>query len=324
MPIFFIFATMKRKQGIAEKLNHNVRNTLRLYGISRLIIGVSGGADSCALLKIAHNIGIDVLAVHCNFHLRGDESMRDQHHVEKLCTNLNIPLKIVDFDVESYSSQPGVSVEMACRDLRYSYFRELLAETDYDRIAVAHNADDNIETLMLNLFRGSGVKGLKGMVIDTGEIIRPLLRFSRKEIEAYLKETDIDYITDSSNLSSDYRRNYIRNELLPAIESRWPGVRSALSTTIENLQSEEHVLSWAAEKLLPEDDFLPMQDIFDSPDPFWLIYRFASRYGATRDIALEITDVFYKKGGSQTIVGKTWKVGKGRLTFIMKGLKYDL
>lgn len=315
---------MKLKQSIVEKLNQNVRNTLRLHGVSRLIIGVSGGADSCALLKIVHQIGIDVLAVHCNFHLRGDESMRDQRHVENLCAELNIPLKIVDFDVESYSSKPGVSVEMACRDLRYSNFRELLTESGYDRIAVAHNADDNIETLMLNLFRGSGVRGLKGMVVDTGEIIRPLLKFSRKEIEAYLDETGINYITDSSNLSSDYRRNYIRNELLPAIERRWPGVRSAISATIENLQSEERVLSWATENLVPEDDFLPMQDIFDSPDPFWLIYRFASRYGASRDIALEITDVFYKKGGSQTIVGKTWKVGKGRLTYIMKGLKYDL
>ena len=161
------------------------------------------------------------------------------------------------------------------------------------------------------------------MVEDNGVVIRPLLTFSRKEIETYLTENGVDYVTDSSNLTSDYRRNYIRNELLPAIEQRWKGARKAISTTIANLQSEEQILKWAEDELLPADDFLSLQTIADSPDPFWIIYRFASRYGATRDVALEITDVYEKKAGSQTIVGKSWKAGEGRLIFIMKGLKYE-
>lgn len=317
------FVIVKRNKGISAKMAVRVRKLLNGKGVSRLIIGVSGGADSCALLHILSEMRLQVQAVHCNFHLRGEESMRDQYYVESLCRHLDIPLNIVDFDVLALSSIPGISVEMACRDLRYDYFRNLLKESGFDRIAVAHNADDNIETLLLNLFRSSGVKGLKGMVEDNGVVIRPLLTFSRKEIETYLTENGVDYVTDSSNLTSDYRRNYIRNELLPAIEQRWKGARKAISSTIANLQSEEQILKWAEEELLPADDFLSLQTIADSPDPFWIIYRFASRYGATRDVALEITDVYEKKAGSQTIVGKSWKAGEGRLIFIMKGLKYE-
>lgn len=301
----------------------SVRKLLNAKGVARLIIGVSGGADSCALLHILSEMRMEMQAVHCNFHLRGEESMRDQHHVEALCRELDVPLKVVDFDVEALSNQPGISVEMACRDLRYEYFKQLLKESGFDRIAIAHNADDNIETLLINLFRGSGVKGLKGMVKDNGTIIRPLLSFSRKEIEAYLRENGVEYITDSTNLCSDYRRNYIRNELLPAIEKQWKGVRKAITTTIRNLQSEEQVLRWAEEELLPSDDFLSLKTIAASPDPFWIIYRFASRYGATRDVAVEIADVYEKKAGSQTIVGKSWKAGDGRLKFYMKGLKFE-
>ena len=140
------FVIVKRKKGISAKMAVRVRKLLNGKGVSRLIIGVSGGADSCALLHILSEMRLQVQAVHCNFHLRGEESMRDQHYVESLCRHLDIPLNIVDFDVNALSSKPGISVEMACRDLRYDYFRSLLKESGFDRIAVAHNADDNIET----------------------------------------------------------------------------------------------------------------------------------------------------------------------------------
>lgn len=304
-------------------MEQGIRKVLSTNCISRVIAGISGGADSCAMLIALHDLKVEIIAVHCNFHLRGEESMRDQKHVEELCRNLNIPLKIVDFNVKTLSDKPGISVEMACRDMRYGYFKDLLAETGFDRIAVAHNADDNIETLFLNLFRGAGVKGLKGMVADNGVILRPMLQFSRKDIEDYLQEFGIGYVTDSSNLISDYRRNYIRNELLPAIEDRWPGVRKAITATIGNLQAEERILNWAESSIVPSDDFLPLKQIQEAPDPFWVIYKFASKHGATRDVALEITDVYNKKGGSQTIVGKCWKAGEGRLKFLMKGLKFE-
>jgi len=291
-------------------------------GISSVVAGISGGADSTALLLALKAVGVKTHAIHCNFHLRGAESMRDQTAVESLCNRHGVSLRVVDFDVEKYRMGRNVSVEMACRDLRYEEFHKVLESTGSDRIAVAHNADDNVETLFINLFRGSGVTGLRAMVPDTGVLVRPLLHVSRKDIEAYIKDKGERYVVDSTNLESDYRRNFLRNEVIPLIEKRWPEVKKTISTSIENLRGEERVLKWAEAELIPEGDFLPMQRIFDAPDRFWLIYRFASAHGATRVIALEILDVFEKKGGQQTIVGKSWKAGCGRLVFAMKGLKY--
>lgn len=314
---------MKRKVDISSIIEKKVSCALRRAGVSRVIAGISGGADSTALLLALKYAGTDVVAIHCNFHLRGEESMRDQKAVDELCRKYNIPLRIVDFDVDEYrNSRKGMSVEMACRELRYEKFHEIMNEISADRIAIAHNSDDNVETLLINLFRGSGVTGLRAMLPDTGILLRPLLDVSREDIEKYLQEKGEAFVVDSTNLESDYRRNFLRNDIIPLLEGRWKGVRKTISTSIENLRGEERVLKWAEKELLPDGNFLPMQSIFDAPDRFWLIYRFASRYGATRDIALEILDVFEKKGGKQTIVGKSWKSGQGKLFFTMKGLAF--
>ncbi len=315
---------MRHKANISSKVERAVADALWHAGVNRVVAGVSGGADSTALLLALKSAGVDVVAIHCNFHLRGEESMRDQRAVEELCRKCDVALRIVDFDVEGYrGSKKGVSVEMACRELRYERFYEIMEEVSADRIAIAHNSDDNVETLLMNLLRGSGVTGLRAMLPDTGVLVRPLLDISREEIEKYLQEKGEKFVVDSSNLMSDYRRNFLRNEVIPLLERRWKGVRKTISTSIENLRGEESVLKWAEKELLPEGKFLPMQSIFDAPDRFWLIYRFASRYGATRDVALEILDVFEKKGGKQTIVGKSWKSGQGKLIFKMKGLVFE-
>ncbi len=315
---------MKRKADISSEVERVVAETVKRAGISRVVAGVSGGADSTALMIALKAAGIEIKAIHCNFHLRGEESMRDQEAVEALCRKYEVSLEVADFDVEDYRrSRRGVSVEMACRDLRYEKFHEMMRDTSADRIAIAHNADDNVETLLMNLFRGSGVTGLRAMLPDTGIQIRPLLSVSREEVEMYLHEKGETFVVDSTNLESDYRRNFIRNDVIPLLEERWKGIRKTITTSIENLQSEERVLKWAEKELLPDSEFLPMQSISDAPDRFWLIYRFASRYGATRDVALEVLDVFEKKSGKQIIVGKSWKSGRGKLVFTMRGLKYE-
>ena len=150
--------------------------------IRKLIVGVSGGADSMALLHCLQAAGLDILAVHCNFHLRGDESNRDMEFVKEYCKSERIALQVIEFDVDEFRRLNGGSVEMACRDLRYNKFRELMQQTGSDRIAVAHNADDQAETLLLNLMRGAGVSGLRAMKHDTGFVVRPLLDYSRSEI----------------------------------------------------------------------------------------------------------------------------------------------
>lgn len=315
---------MKVKTGIIARLEKTVKDAVLKAGVNKVVVGFSAGADSTALLLTLVASGVEVIPVHCNFHLRGEESMRDEDVARKICKSLNLDIMVIDFDVNGYiaSRGSGTSVEMACRELRYAEFERIVEDCGADRIAVAHNADDNVETLLLNLFRGSGVTGLRGMLPDTGKIIRPLLNVSRTEIESYLGERNIGFVVDSTNLSNDYRRNYIRHDILPLIEKRWPGVRRAISTTIVNLRCEESVLKWGEEYWLNEGDTISISTISESPDPFWTIYKFASRYGVSRTVACEICDVFEKKAGSQLIVGKRWEAKGGYLIFDMKKLKF--
>lgn len=245
-------------------------------GISNVAATVSGGADSVALLSLLIECRMkEVTALHCNFHLRGEESMRDQRHVEQTCRKLGVRLLVKDFDTLAYMEEnKGISLEMACRELRYSWFRTASASLGADRIATGHNADDNIETMLLNLLRGSGTAGLKGMMPDNGEIWRPLLSVHRREITDYLASAGLTYITDSSNLTSDYRRNFIRNEVIPLLRSRWPGLNKALDRSIRLLRDDNAVVTASVCRSLPEDDVLPVSDIMDFPAPELLVRRF--------------------------------------------------
>ena len=263
------------KQTSLEKV---VRNCIKNADVRSLVVTVSGGADSVALIAALSSLSryLSINALHCNFHLRGEESNRDQASVENLCRNLNLPLFVKDFDVEAYmQANKGVSVEMACRELRYEWFRNMKAELGAERIATGHNADDNIETLLLNLLRGSGTTGLKGMLCDTGEIIRPLLSIHRSEIISYLSQRDLSYVTDSSNLTSDYRRNFLRNEVLPLIRSRWAGADKALDRSISLLQSENRLVEEAVRKALPPSGHPLLRDtVLSFPAPELLIRRY--------------------------------------------------
>lgn len=295
----------------STNLESEVKRVVECSGAKRLLIGVSGGADSTALLAAITNLGIDCIAVHCNFHLRGDESMRDQNFTESLCKSLHVPLHIIDFDVADYMRTHDVSTEMACRNLRYAEFLQIMHSEHCDRISVAHNSDDNAETLFLNLMRGTGVTGLRGMLPDTGEILRPLLNINRQEILEYLHSRNLTYITDSSNLQSDFRRNYLRNDILPLLEQRWPGVRKALQRTIANMRQEELVLNFTEKQFLSSDTTsLPYSTIKRAPDALWLIHRFSTRFGASAGIAQEILNTITSVNVQS---GKWWRVPQGRI-----------
>lgn len=279
--------------------------------IHSVIAGVSGGADSVALLLATVSAGIDVRAVHCNFHLRGRESDRDERFVSRLCRRLGVPLDVVHFDVPEYMRTHGVSTEMACRDLRYAEFRAILDSSRYDRIAVAHNADDNAETLILNLMRGAGVAGLRGMLPDTGEIIRPLLSVSRGDIERYLNALGQQYVTDSTNLSCDYRRNFIRNRVLPLLETEWPGAKASIARSQANLREEERMLDWTEARLTDGDHPTLSYDVIATcPVPTWIIRRFIARFGGS---AVQASEIACAIASAPTLPGKTWKVRDGRI-----------
>lgn len=202
---------------------------------SRILVALSGGADSVALLHILLRLGYSCEAAHCNFHLRGDESLRDQHFVEALVRSLNIPLHIVHFDTAEYAVKHGISIEMAARELRYDWFEKLRQSRQADVIAVAHHRDDSVETFLLNLIRGTGIKGLRGIQPVNGRIVRPLLPVSRQELLQYLADLNQTYVTDSTNLQDEYTRNKIRLNLIPLLEEINPSVSSTIAETADRL-----------------------------------------------------------------------------------------
>lgn len=205
----------------------------------RLLVGVSGGCDSVFLLRSLLALGYPCVVAHCNFRLRGEESDRDERFVRNLCQRLKVKCHVVSFDTRQYASSNHISIEMAARDLRYDCFERLRVSERATAIAVAHHGDDNVETMLLNVLRGTGLKGLKGIDPVRGNVIRPLLCLNRVEIEDAMTRNRWDYVTDSSNLQPDCRRNQVRLWLLPVMERIEPNVRVVLRRLIENLRGDE-------------------------------------------------------------------------------------
>ena len=201
-----------------------------------IIVGISGGTDSVVLLHILISLGYDCIAAHCNFNLRMEESIRDEEFVRKLAHSYSIPCYVIDFDTTKYAENHKISIEMAARDLRYAWFEDLIKKYHAQAIAVAHHADDSIETLLMNLVRGTGLRGLTGIQPRNKNVVRPLLCCTREELENYLIEQGLEHVEDSTNQENNYLRNKFRNELLPLLTEINPTARENLYKTLANLE----------------------------------------------------------------------------------------
>ncbi len=218
-----------------------------------VICGLSGGADSVCLLivlyEISSKIGFTVKALHVNHCLRGEESDRDENFCHELCEKLDIPFKAVSCNVTAFAEEKQLSVEESARILRYGIFAE---NSDGAKIATAHNANDNLETVIFNLARGSALKGVSGIPPVRDNIIRPLLAVSRNEIENHLKTLNQEYVTDSTNLSDDYTRNKIRHQILPVLCGINPSLVETSVNSIETLREENSLIEEMTEKALKD------------------------------------------------------------------------
>lgn len=227
------------------------------FGISRgatVLVAYSGGADSTALLAALVETGYRCRALHCNFHLRGSESDRDEAFSRRMAARLGCEISVVDFDVEARRRLTGESVEMACRELRYGWFARMFAEASERGenpacVAVAHHESDNIETFFLNTLRGSGLRGLRAIPPRRGIFMRPLLSVAKADIDAYLASRNLDFIVDSSNLSDTYRRNRVRNIVMPALRDAFPDATSGIARTISHLRSDYELLDALIERV---------------------------------------------------------------------------
>ena len=245
----------------------------------KILVALSGGADSVALLLVLLQAGFHCEAAHCNFHLRGKESDRDEKFVRDLCRSQSIRLHTKDFDTMAYAREKGISIEMAARELRYGYFEELRTDWRFDKIAVAHHRDDNVETLLLHLVRGTGLKGLTGMRYRNGYV---MLDTSREEIERYLAGEGQSYVTDSTNLETEAVRNKIRLEFLPMMKTVNPSILDTLQDTIRHLEDAYTLYNIAVEDLkarICRNNRIDIQALKTIPAARTILFELLSAYG---------------------------------------------
>ena len=250
------------------------------------LIALSGGADSVALLRILRDLGYHIEAAHCNFHLRGAESDRDEQFVKQLCHSLNIQLHLIHFDTAEYAALHQVSIEMAARELRYGYFRQLCQDIGAESVCVAHHRDDAVETFLMNLLRGSGIHGLTGIRPKNGQIVRPLLGVSRQEIEDYLHSIGQDYVTDSTNLHDDVLRNKLRLNVLPLLKEINPSAAENIDKTARFLQEAERIYDAAMQNALQslvhtegQVQSVSIQELLKQPAVGTFLHEWLSPYG---------------------------------------------
>ena len=197
----------------------------------KLLVAISGGADSVALAHLLKQAGYNFELAHCNFKLRSKESDADEKFCKLLAKQLNVKIYTQQFDVKEYSAKHKISIQMSARALRYSWFLELLEEKKINYLLTAHHANDTIETVLINLIRGTGIKGLIGVPEKNGEIVRPLLNFSREDIDKYIKKNKLKFRLDKSNLDDKYNRNFLRLNVIPKLKKLNPNIEN---TFIEN------------------------------------------------------------------------------------------
>lgn len=219
-----------------------------LHG-SRLLLAISGGLDSVVMTHLCHQLKLNMSLAHCNFNLRASESDADEDFVLALADDLDLDVFVESFDTASYAKEQRISIQMAARELRYQWFFELAEQLDFDYILTAHHADDNLETFLINLTRGTGLEGLTGIPELSGKIVRPLLPFSREALEAFARKEKIEWREDATNASTKYLRNKLRHDVIPTLKQINPQLLQNFQTTISNLLDSQDLIDSAVVRI---------------------------------------------------------------------------
>jgi tRNA(Ile)-lysidine synthase len=287
----------------------------------KVVVGLSGGADSVVLLYLLNRLGYECVAAHCNFHLRGEESVRDEAFAKQLADSFKIPFYKQDFDTYAIAKERGISIEMAARDLRYEWFESLRKNHQAIAIAVAHHKDDSIETLLLNLIRGTGIKGLTGIKPQTGFVVRPLLCVSKQEILQFAEKKELPFITDSSNLQDEFTRNKIRNQVLPLLRTINPAVREALTQTMNNLDEVAKIYDAEIEKACKyvfdkEKGSIDMGRLKSFPSSESVLFELLKNYGFGKEVIQDIYQAIDSQSGKE-FYSDQYRLVRDRTEFLL-------
>ena len=315
---------MEKKRYLCVMLKHDVQKFIeekKLFNLQdKILVALSGGADSVALLRVLLSLGYTCECAHCNFHLRGLESDRDEAFVRQLCEKQGIPLHVTHFDTSAYAKEHHISIEMAARELRYEWFEHIRKEIGASAIAVAHHRDDSVETFLLNLMRGAGINGLKGIPVKNGLIVRPLLSVSREDILDYLQAIHQDFVTDSTNMEDEYMRNKIRLNILPVMKEVNPSIMETIQETtfrfseISNIYRQDRTEAIARKVISTSPDMfrISLADVLEDLAPLSLLHEVLFPKGFN---ASQIQDIYRSLSSSQSgklFFSTEWEVLRDR------------
>jgi len=270
----------------------------------KLLLAVSGGVDSVVLCELCKRAGYDFAIAHCNFQLRGEESEGDEIFVEALSKKYNIPFHTTTFDTKTIAAKEKKSIEEAARDLRYTWFEGIRKENSYTCIVTAHHADDNIETVLMNFFRGTGIKGLHGILPKQNNIIRPLLFINKKGIQDFATANELGFVVDATNAENDFTRNYFRNELIPAIKKIFPAPDENILKNIKRFGEAEQLYNQAInlhkKKLLEQkgnEIHIPVLKLQKANPLQTITYEIIKEYGFSALQADEVIGLLQSESG---------------------------
>ena len=315
---------MEKKRYLCVMLKQDVQKFIeekKLFNLQdKILVALSGGADSVALLRVLLSLGYTCECAHCNFHLRGLESDRDEAFVRQLCEKQGIPLHVTHFDTSAYAKEHHISIEMAARELRYEWFEHIRKEIGASAIAVAHHRDDSVETFLLNLMRGAGINGLKGIPVKNGLIVRPLLSVSREDILDYLQAIHQDFVTDSTNMEDEYMRNKIRLNIIPVMKEVNPSIMETIQETtfrfseISNIYRQDRTEAIARKVISTSPDMfrISLADVLEDLAPLSLLHEVLFPKGFN---ASQIQDIYRSLSSSQSgklFFSTEWEVLRDR------------